>query len=304
MLDTVFWVTCRDKEKKVELAVRSALAQKHPCRIVITDQGSKDLTRAVIQHVIKDYDGPHQVEFYDCPETQNVGHTGLNDHINWFHKNIEYDICIQCSCDDYSHPNRVDATIKAYEENNMPSMVLTAQTFSDPKGNNTFVNTGCTCYPTESRFVNGVEMIDSLIGGSSSQSWSREFMDKIYPLEGLVLPDVYMPFMATQSPKGCYYLSEITHSYIRWADEENTGLGGVLEALDDGAKKEQTLENIWYHLTNAYSQCAMKCMEVFPEASEEARARACAEIVKHAISWSSKRNDMTRNRIQPTGARI
>lgn len=304
MLDVVFWVTCRDKEEKVELAVRSAFAQKHPCRIVISDQGSKDLTRKVIDHCVSGYSGIHTVEVLECTDTQNRGHTGLNDHINWFHKTVPYDICIQCSCDDYSHPNRVEATIRAYEKNNMPSMVLTCQTFSDPQGNNTFVNAGATCYPLESRFVNGTEMIESLIGGSSSQSWSREFMEQIYPLEGLVLPDVYMPFMATQSPKGCYYLAEITHSYIRWKDVHNTGLGGVLDALPDGDEKERTIENIYYHLTNAYVQCATKAGTIYPNGSEQDRNRACMEIIKHSIDWCHRRNNLTQNRIQPKGATI
>ena len=284
------------------MALRGALLQTHPCRIIVSDQGSEDLSREVVLHVLKDYSGIHTVELKICPEIKNRGHTGYNDHYNWFQKTFKYDICLSCSADDLSHPDRVEKTVKAYEENNMPSMVLTKQLFCDPGPDHTLVAIGQSCYPEESRFLNGTEIIKELVGGSSTQSWSYEFAEEIGPLSVSCLPDVYMPFLASQSKKGCYYLNEAVHSFIRWVDANNMGASGVMAAATTEEEKARISEVSLYQLTNAYVRCAEKSEELYPEGKD---SQACYEkIVTHAAQWANQRNDMTMHRIQPKGATI
>lgn len=302
-MNVVFWIPARDKEKAVEMSVRAALAQTYPCRIVISDQGSTDLTRHVILHTIKDYKGHHQIELKECPEIKNKGHIGFNDHMNWFHKNVEYDVCVISSADDFPHPDRVEKVVKAFEEFN-PSMVLNRQRFLDPLPDNKLVVVGESCYPKESRMLGGSEILRQLVGGSSAQAWTREFYENIYPLEDLTLMDVYMPFLASQTAQGCYYLNESLHSYIRWSDVSNMGAQGELAATESEEEKAKLCELIFYRLTNTYAKAALKSEELYPNAPAEDRQTVYELIVENAVRWANQRNVMTMNRIQPKGERI
>lgn len=303
MIDAVFWIPARNKEAAIEMSLRSALLQTLPCRIVVSDQGSTDLTREVIFSVLKDYKGHHTIELRNCDAVKNKGHTGFNDHINWFHKNVKYDVCVCCSADDFSHPDRMEKVVKAFEEHD-PSMVLTKQTFCDPVEDRKLVVIGESCYPNESRFLNGTEIIKELVGGSSSIAWSREFMEEIGELQVSNLMDCYMPFLASQSKKGCYYVNEAVHSYVRWSSADNMGAMGILTALDDEAEKGKVTEVCNYQLTNSYIQTALKSEELYPNGAEKDRQTCYEEIVKHAIAWANQRNELTIHRIQPKGATI
>src|ERR1700687_3469781 len=232
-----FVVVCRDKEKHVRMACESVLAQTYPCHVVLSDQGSVDRSPDIMHELAATYRGHHKVSVVECPVTDQKGMSGMNAHMDWLFQEVEEELIIATTADDWAHPQRAEKVIKAFEETGA-DYVCTGMVFTGEDGN--FNN----AVPTEQGWVRPEEVLMNRVGGSTSMALRKSFYERIAPMQGVVCNAIYLPFLASLF-KGCYYVHELLQQYIRHVDPDNTGLGGQFLAADaaaDEAKQKQLTE--------------------------------------------------------------
>jgi glycosyltransferase involved in cell wall biosynthesis len=228
----------RNKAAYVEKAVRSILNQSYsPMEIVLSDQGSTDGSLDIVRKLADEYDGPNRVRILSCEDTSYTGMAGLNRHFNYIDTQIEGDIVISCSADDFVHPDRALHTVRAFEEFD-PSYVNTGVCYTAENGdvlhNTDFPNRA-------SRWLTPEETIRYQIGSAGSSAWARDLYQKHGPLEGCEQQDMILPMMALIE-RGIYYVDEVDHTYIAHASLENTGLCGQMGAAQDETHYTQLVE--------------------------------------------------------------
>lgn len=292
-MKVAFILNARDKAKHVERAAVSILKQTYsPMQIIFSDQGSTDNTRAILHKVAAGYSGPNTVYLLDCPKTEHTGMPGMNAHFNWLMDEVDADVFIQLSADDYSFPERAAKTVAAYEQFD-PSMVLTGMYFSNEAGE----YQGENAAPNKSGMVPYQDIFKDSVGGSCAQSWTRDFYRKINGLNGVGSQDVIMPFLAALD-KGCYYVHDRLHTFVKYKDPKNTGLQGVYDAAETTAEKLQIEELCHFQITAGLYTVLMKMEEAGLRNDDAVYVLAQAMLDRNA-SWVNVRQKMTFERIPP-----
>lgn len=322
-----FIVPCRNKEKHVEACVRSVLGQTYDesMEIVLSDQGSTDDTLGILNNLATSYNGKNKVRVLQCPHTELKGMAGLNQHLNWLHTQIEGELVIMCSADDLNHPERARLTVEAYDKFN-PSYVNTCVEYKEHDG----VTSGWTAGMTGDGWVDPVQNIAQMIGSSASSCWARDLFDKYGPMVGIESQDLLLPFFATIE-RGIYYIHVPLHAYIRHADENNTGLEGVMRAAEHNMKaledkiakadKEnidklkgelenakaahlQSIELVNFHVTSNWYAIMRRVQtgdKILPDPLRDALLKAAIES---GSSWAFVRDHLIMNRVQPARMKI
>lgn len=299
-----FIVPCRDKEKFVGDTVHTVLRQTYsPMEIVLSDQGSVDDSFAIMKKLALDYDGPNKIRLLQCPDTEMKGMAGLNNHLNWLDTQIEGDIVIMCSADDLNHPERVEHTVRAFEDHN-PSYVGTMVQYlnSDFKENKDS-EVQITAYGNEDRFVDPIDNIEKLVGSSASSAWSRDLFTKYGPMKGIESQDVLLPFFATIE-RGLYYVAKPLHAYIKWADVNNTGLEGCLRAAETDAEKSAYTELVNFHCTSNWLAIMRRlAMGQIPIANNLQEA-IFNKAIEYTNLWCLSRDNLIMNKFEPKTMRV
>ncbi len=295
-MKTAFIVPVRNKEKYLPKMVEAVLNQTYaPMEIILSDQGSTDNSLAILESYQRRYNGPNTIRVLQCPELDYKYMAGFNVHLNWLHNQTDADLVICTSADDWNHPERTTKVVRAFEDFK-PDMVGTAIQFHEADG----TAIGTTAFPHESRFIEPIEMTERLVGGSSSQAWTHEFYETVGPLEGSSIIDVYLPFLATAG-KGFYFIDEPLYAYFRWADMENTGLGGVLLAAQ-GDEKVQYDELQRYQILSTYF-AALRHIFKINCLKDDVLKTLSTHLMGMSNSLISLRDEMTHKRIPPIGLR-
>ncbi|MHA3104848.1 glycosyltransferase [Acinetobacter sp. ANC 3791] len=103
-------LVCYNQENYIKEAIFSALNQNYsPLKIIISDDCSKDGTVSIIEGILQEYHGPHEVFF-----KKNTVNQGLIKHINLVNNLVDTELLVIAAGDDISHPNRVTEIIDAY----------------------------------------------------------------------------------------------------------------------------------------------------------------------------------------------
>lgn len=99
-----------NQQAHVRAAVEGALAQDYdgPLEIILSDDGSRDDTFAVMQDVARAYRGPHYVRL-----NRNDPNLGLSAHVNRVLAMAQGEIIVAAAGDDISLPGRVRETVAA-----------------------------------------------------------------------------------------------------------------------------------------------------------------------------------------------
>lgn len=288
-----FVIPARDKIHGIEMCVNSVLAQTYsPMDLVFSDQGSTDGTREKIQKLCDSYDGPNKVHVLDCPDTEAKGMAGLNSHFNWLFKNVDADILIMGSADDFNDAKRAEKVMRKFEETDA-CMVNTAIQFMQEDGKSEF-----TAYPTQDQFVTPAEVINNLVGGSTAPAWRHDFLDRVGEIKSQIVSDVYLAYLATQD-KGLYYIHDLLYCLVRWADENNTGLYGRQLAAKTEAKALQLRELVQYQLVTTFREIYNSCERLYPNWKGEDRQLLYNYALGASFEWSAIRDEMNQKRIQP-----
>lgn len=295
-----FIVPCRDKAKFVGDTVNSVLAQTYsPMEIVLSDQGSVDGSFEIMSNLAAKYNGANTVRVLQCPDTEFKGMAGLNRHLNWLHTQITGDIVIMCSADDLNHPDRALRTVEAFEKHN-PSYVGTCVQYCDDAGKFTGEITANT---NGDGWIDPLDNINNMIGSSASSAWSRDLYEKYGPLERVESQDITLPFLATLE-RGLYYVAEPLHAYFRRADENNTGMEGVVRAAKTEEDKHALTETCNYHFASIF-MTLLRRVEVAQINIRQDVFDALVNKLLYAINgWTFARDNLTMLRIEPRAMRV
>ncbi|MGH8171624.1 MAG: glycosyltransferase family 2 protein [Rhodanobacteraceae bacterium] len=90
-------------------AVRSAMAQTHPCEIIVSDDSSDDDTFAAAVAAAAGYEGPHTIHVRRT--AQNLG---LCAHLNELAALAQGDVLVFLAGDDLAYPARVQTLLAAF----------------------------------------------------------------------------------------------------------------------------------------------------------------------------------------------
>lgn len=115
-----FAVFAYNQEKLIREAVESAVSQTYsPLEIILSDDGSKDGTFAVMQEIAKNYRGPHRVLL-----RQSTVNLGLCAHVNSVFEMAHGELLVLAAGDDISVPERTEKLVDAWLSANKPSGVI------------------------------------------------------------------------------------------------------------------------------------------------------------------------------------
>ena len=276
------------------LAVDSALRQTYsPLEIVLSDQGSTDRTFDVITDFASRYDGPNKVSVMKCRDTEAKGMAGLNRHIDCIMKNVDADVFIFNSADDWSHPDRTARVVKAFEDHDPDYVGTMVEFMSEDK-----VSEGFSLYPHESKFVTVKEIIENRIGGSFSCSWSRSFYERFGPIPGAVGPDTYLPPLAAFG-KGYYALAEVLHVYFKHQDPENTGFWGMFESMKTDDEKARVSEVEFWQIAAGLKAVMDKTDRLGIKVDDESGQALMSAFISRVSGWVEIRHQLGLRKIPP-----
>lgn len=292
-------LTARNKVIHVAAAVKSMYAQVGPpIELLLSDSGSDDGTKTILDDLARSYNGPHKVRRLDCPITDMPGMAGLNAHVGWAMTQTDADVVMQLSADDYDLAQRSELTIKAFEEFN-PSMVLGAMYYVNER----MEYQGETPAADADRWCTLEDMTKNLTGGSTCQAWTREFWDLVAPLDTVASLDVVLPFLAVLH-KGAYLLKTRMHAYRQVHSPHNTGLEGVYNSFAPNDSRRLQVEELIHFQISAGYYCILRKMDALGLRTEDAAVRIANVILDRSASWVNCRQRMSFEKIPPIPFKI
>ena len=99
-----------NQERFIREAVEGAFAQTYsPLQIILSDDCSSDRTFEIMQEMVKDYTGPHNILL-----NRNAQNLGLGGHLNQVMEFAEGELIVVAAGDDISLPNRVSLLTDAF----------------------------------------------------------------------------------------------------------------------------------------------------------------------------------------------
>ncbi len=287
-------LTTRNKVRHTQAAVESMFKQEGPpIELLLSDSGSDDGTKSILDDMARTYAGHHTVRRLDCTCAESLSIKGMNDHVNWAVTQTDADVIMQLSGDDYDLPRRALATREAYEAHK-PSMVCVSQYYvaEDMKYQ------GETPHSTEDRWLTLEDMTKNLMGGSTCQAWDREFWDKMGGLEGLASMDVTMPPLAVLD-RGAWLVQERLHAYRRCLSEQNTGLEGIYHSYpEQDIRRVQLAELMHFQIASGY-YTVIKKMDRMGLRTPEAEMVLANCVLDRCASWVGTRQQMSLDQIPP-----
>lgn len=298
-------IPVRDKAYFVSHTIQSTLAQTRPCEILISDQGSIDDSLTICQSMAAFYTGPHRVRVVSCPHTAERGIAGLNAHLDWMIGQTDAELLIVVSADDLCHPDRVARTVETYDRHR-PAYIGTKMQFLRPptEGGKLEIE-GLTAFdPHGSRWITAREHIECLVGGSVSTAFDRKFYETIGGLRGHVIPDVYLPFLATFD-RGFWMIDEQLFGHVRHARADNAGLGGrLLKASGDNDETLLLNELANYQTVSTLYKAGRVAARIYPEAwSSDAGVDGVGALYQNIVNrtndWAVCRDLLNERRLQP-----
>ncbi len=289
-------IAVRDKAQWVERAARAALDQVcRPIEIILSDQGSTDGTREILDRVAAEYRGPHKLTRLDCPLTDRKGMAGLNAHLEWAIAQTECEAITPMSGDDFALPGFAKALLQGFDEHPEAVMVGTSMSFVEP-GQETKLDCVSAC--DNPGWISVAEHINHKVGGSTATAFKRDFWRVVGPVPGICGVDLYMPAMAAAF-NGFWFIKEPLYAHVWHKSENNMGLGGVmLAAGEDEARRIQIMEHIQFQIGSAWQHVLGKLMTL-GAGSEEDRHELAQAAFNTFCSWADVRLDMTLKRIEP-----
>jgi len=301
-MKTSFIIPARNKAQHVAKCIRSVFDQTYDdFELVVSVQPSEDETLAVVRDLMNGYAGPKRVRVLECPDGEYRGMAGLNRHFAFIHQQIDGDIVIMCSADDYNEPERVAETVRAFETFN-PSYVGTRVRYETPEG--TLI--GETGFPGQSsRHVAPQEAIKHMIGSSASSAWSRDLFEKYGPLQGIEAQDMILPMMALYE-RGLYYIDKVLHRHVFHASADNTGLEGQMRAETDAIEHQRLAELNGFHNVHHWLNIHEKLVAHghYQRMNRETYDELAARIIGAAHGWAKQREHLTMLRIEPKGMQV
>ncbi len=111
-----------NQESIVKKAAESCLAQDcEPLEIIFSDDASTDNTYAVLQSLVAEYTGPHQVR-----ARRNEKNLGIGGHYNRLVEECAGELIVTAAGDDFSLPHRVRRMAEAWDANGQKADLISS----------------------------------------------------------------------------------------------------------------------------------------------------------------------------------
>ena len=110
-----FIVVAYNQDKYIKEAVLGAFSQTYqPLEIILSDDGSSDLTFEIMQDMVEKYVGPHKIIL-----NKNKKNVGLVSHINNICEMSSGEIIILAAGDDISLPQRSERSVQLLSDDSV-----------------------------------------------------------------------------------------------------------------------------------------------------------------------------------------
>lgn len=99
-----------NQERFIREAVEGALAQTYsPLQVILSDDCSSDRTFAIMQEMVVDYSGPHEILL-----NRNERNLGIGGHVNRVMELAQGELIVVAAGDDMSLPERTETLVKVW----------------------------------------------------------------------------------------------------------------------------------------------------------------------------------------------
>lgn len=296
----LFIVNNYNKARYVARAVAGALAQTHPCHVVVSDYQSTDNSVAEIERALakSPRGAEHEVTLLRCDlEPPKSTQRSMNAHLAWILRQVpDGEWIFQCSSDDYSLPDRVRVCMQAIKEH--PCVAVgTTMRFEAPGKPEDGAVSG---YPTESGYVSAGLGLHKMAYGSCIWGYKRVWLEKI----GLDVPctiDVYLGSLASFG-EGAYVVANPQHVHFMAEDLDNMGFQGKMRAAEASGDKE-TIARInelnRFQLFELYFLAKIRQQQLYPLAHKADQDALINMILAQAAGWYAERANLHAKGITP-----
>lgn len=196
-----------NNEKYIAEALNGVFAQTYtPLQIIISDDCSQDKSFSIIEKMVAEYNGPHQVLLH-----RNTENLGLGDNVNRVMELAEGELIIESDGDDISFPSRVADTVNLWQESGKKYLVMCGKSVmineaGEPVGRNLQKLLPIT-------FDKVLHSTDLWVQGGSL-SWHRSLFDIFGPLrQGVVSQDKAIGFRSLLLGQEIGYIEEPVIQY-------------------------------------------------------------------------------------------
>ena len=281
---------CFNQEKYVESALRSVLAQRYqPLEIVISDDSSTDASFEIMQDLVLQYSGPHDVQLYRNEQRMGV------ENYNRLMALSKGQFVVMAHSDDIALPFRVERMAMAWQQKQV-SLVSSNSIVIDEDGNELGLE-----FPVDQSFeFDSFKIVNegyskAMIG--STLAWDRRVFDDFGPLNKLrsaVSTDFILPFRASLLD-GIHYVSEpLMLRRVHDQSRANAYLGGI---HDEETKSENLLANCvaqYIYMLQTVQNYATR-PEVDQDLCKLLKKQIVAVLIQSASHWSQTRNLLLAN---------
>jgi len=177
-----------NQEKYIREAVEGALAQTYsPLQIILSDDCSSDRTFEIIQEMVAEYAGPHEILL-----NRNEPNLGLAGHINYVMSLAKGELIVVAAGDDISRPERTLKIVDFYINEEKPDSIFSY--FHQIDENSIKLDKDFSDKPREQTVE---EFIKNPLIKGASHAWTKRIFEVFGPLSGHVLcEDQVIPFRA------------------------------------------------------------------------------------------------------------
>jgi glycosyltransferase involved in cell wall biosynthesis len=261
-----------NQERFIETAVRSALTQVcEPIEIIVSDDASSDGTFAAIERVSRGYAGPHRLRL-----RRNETNRGIGAHLNALMRIAEGRLVVLMAGDDISMPDRVQKTLRAWQEQDQRPDLIAAHVFD----------------MSEDGHDLGVKRVDRLEEWRSVEDWARcrpyvigaahavtrRLFDRFGPLADDVFHEDQVNTLRAICCGGGHTIDEPLVRYRRG------GLSGV-RTSSKAFRSREAARNAMH-------------LAMFDQWKRDAAIAGCDVTVSDAIEWAVQREMFTKGLLE------
>ncbi len=230
-----------NQERFVREAVEGAMAQTYsPMQLILSDDCSSDRTFKIMQEMVEDYSGPHEI-LLNC----NESNLGIGAHINRVMELAEGELIVGGAGDDVSLPNRVTDTVYEWIKEGKPhasifSSYLEIDAESNLVGEKKYSPNMVRNLQNSNKVVrHGYGVL------GATHAWSKTLFSYFGPINNdIINEDTVIPLRAALIGKIVYidkYLVKYRINVSTWHDHK-----GIPESLEEQLRRVRKLTTLNY----------------------------------------------------------
>ena len=211
-----------------------------PLQLILSDDSSSDRTFEIMQEMLADYVGPHEILV-----NRNESNLGIGAHINRVMELVEGELIVGGAGDDVSLPNRVTDMVNAWVEKGKPHVSIFSSYFEIDAES---ILIGEKKYPLHyvRKLQNPEKMVRYGYGVvGATHAWSKSLFDYFGPINNnVVYEDIVIPLRAALIGQVVYIdksLVKYRTNVSTWHDHK-----GIPESLEEQLRRTRKITILGY----------------------------------------------------------